>query len=99
MGTVETPHSAEALLCGPYSPALFTRLAVDGLPEQVGVAVVPGVLLDHVHEHPPQRHFTPAAPGRERSAQPGRCFRLELPGDDAAGRLDPLRPQAAKGVP
>ena len=26
---------------------------VDGLPQQVGVAAVAGVLLDHVHEDPP----------------------------------------------
>jgi tagatose-1,6-bisphosphate aldolase non-catalytic subunit AgaZ/GatZ len=29
--------------------------AVDALPEQVGVTVMPGVLLDHVLEHLPQR--------------------------------------------
>ena len=32
--------------------SLFAGLAVDGLPEKIGVAVVPGVLLDHVTEDP-----------------------------------------------
>src|SRR3954453_15782610 len=32
----------------------LTRLAVDRLPDQVGVAVVPGVLLDQVHQDPAQ---------------------------------------------
>jgi hypothetical protein len=32
---------------------------VDELAQQVGVAVVAGVLLDHVHQHPPQRHRPP----------------------------------------
>src|SRR5262249_8621758 len=33
---------------------LLAGLAVHGLAEQVGVAVVPGVLLDHVHQDPAQ---------------------------------------------
>jgi drug/metabolite transporter (DMT)-like permease len=36
-------------------PGLLPRASVDPLPEQVSVAVVPGVLLDHVHEHVPER--------------------------------------------
>jgi len=31
---------------------LLPRLAVDGLPQQVGVADVAGVLLDQVEQHP-----------------------------------------------
>ena len=36
------------------SAELLTHLAVDGLADQVGVAVVPGVLLDHVYDDPAQ---------------------------------------------
>jgi hypothetical protein len=37
---------------GPSDPALYAGGAVDALPEQVGVAVVAGVLLDHVDVDP-----------------------------------------------
>jgi hypothetical protein len=37
-------------LCG----GLLADLPVDGFPEEVRVAVVAGVLLDHVREDPPQ---------------------------------------------
>src|SRR5487761_1350089 len=47
----------------------LARLAVDRLADQVGVAVVPGVLLHHVHEHPPRRRAALAAPGSVRGAQ------------------------------
>jgi len=42
--------------------SLLARLSVDRLPDQVGVTVVPRVLLDHVHEHPPERDASLAAP-------------------------------------
>ena len=41
------------------STPLLPRLAVDGLADQVGVAVVAGVLLDHVHEDPAQAEARP----------------------------------------
>lgn len=44
---------------GPAESAGSAGLAVDGLPEQVGVAVVPGVLLDEVQVDGPQRHRAP----------------------------------------
>src|SRR5689334_9323764 len=37
---------------GPPAPkSSLTDPAVDALPEEIGVAVVPGVLLDHVDQH------------------------------------------------
>src|ERR1700756_5230074 len=36
------------------APPLHPGDAVDALPKQVGVAVVPGVLLDHVDVDPPE---------------------------------------------
>jgi hypothetical protein len=45
--------------------ALFPRLAVGELADQVQVPVVSRGLLDHVHEHPPQRRV-PAVPRRRR---------------------------------
>ena len=57
-------------------PGLAGRLlahpAVDAFPQQVGVAHVPGVLLDHVHEHLAQADRCP--PGRCRSL-PGPAHR------------------------
>src|SRR4051794_37767506 len=40
----------------------LTGLAVDGLPDQVGMAVVPGVLLDHVDDDPAQAERLTLAP-------------------------------------
>ena len=48
---------------------LLAGLAVDRLAEQVGVPVVPGVFLDHVHEHPPQRRACLTPPGRVRRVE------------------------------
>ena len=70
-------------LCGPVrSGALTRRLiaggAVDGLPKQIGVAVVPGVLLDHVHIDPAQR-IVMAPPAAEGVVEAG--ARRGLPGE------------------
>jgi hypothetical protein len=35
-------------------PSLLAHAAVDAFAEKVGVAIVAGILLDHVHEHPTQ---------------------------------------------
>ena len=51
LGVIDETRAA----CGPRSgPELLPGLAVDRLADQVGVAVVPGVLLDHVDEDPAQ---------------------------------------------
>src|SRR5260370_24522688 len=47
----------------------LARLTVDRLADQVGVTVVAGVFLDHVHEDPPERDASLATPGRVRLAQ------------------------------
>ena len=48
---------------------LFSGRAVEAFPEQVGVAVVARVLLDHVREHPAQREA--AAPPEPPRPNPG----------------------------
>jgi hypothetical protein len=48
-------HAAQATVAGRarlHDPALYAGGAVDAFPEQVGVAVVAGVLLDHVDVDP-----------------------------------------------
>jgi ABC-2 type transporter len=59
---------------------LLAHCPVDPLAQQVGMAVVPGVLLHHVHQHPAQRHRP--APGIR-----------DLPDDIEVGRRghEPLR--------
>jgi len=47
----------------PCCAASLPRLPVDGLAEQVSVTVVAGVLLDHVHEDPPQGRPPLTVPG------------------------------------
>jgi hypothetical protein len=42
-------HHHESWLGATHAKVLLADPTVDPLPEQVGVAVVPGVLLDHVH--------------------------------------------------
>src|SRR4051812_33150159 len=71
---------------------LLAGLAVDRLAQQVGVAVVPGVLLDHVGEDPAQRRPALPVPGgmcrTQRVVADGeRCA------DDLAGCSDATRPQ------
>lgn len=44
-------YSSRLFLLGRVGPVLDTHSSVDPFTEQVGVATVTGILLDHVHEH------------------------------------------------
>lgn len=54
-GTITHPYPAGPCSSSPR-PASHADRAIDALTEQIGVSVVPGVFLDHVDEHPAQRH-------------------------------------------
>src|SRR3954454_14401120 len=62
----------------PEATELLADAAVDPFPEQVGVPVVPGVLLDQMHQHIPQRRVIRLPAGADH-AQVGRFS------DDPAG--------------
>ena len=66
--------------------------AVDGLPQQVGVAVVPGVLLDHVRQDPAQRELLARARG------PPPCSRTSRSGAAATACRAPRRIPALEGA-
>lgn len=58
-GTITHPYPAGPCSSSPRpasAVASHADRAVDALTEQIGVSVVPGVFLDHVDEHPAQRH-------------------------------------------
>src|SRR3954451_14258924 len=66
-GSRAAPITDAAGQVGKPGTGLLARDAVDAFADQVGVAVVPGVLLDHVDVEPAQRPFAVPlpAPGGE----------------------------------
>src|SRR5690349_1052308 len=70
--------------------------AVQALAEQVGVAVVPGVFLDHVDQDPAEREplATPQTPGlqrRSRGDQGARVVTFRPPGAERLGDVGAVR--------
>lgn len=59
--------------------------------------VVPGVLLDHVREDPPQGHLGAPAPGGVRGVQGARVLAQQA-GDDGAGALHRRGPQLMEAL-
>ncbi len=70
---------------------LFSGRAVEAFPEQVGVAVVARVLLDHVREHPAQREA--AAPPEPRAPTRGYPTGSVSPVSSRVLRSDRIRGQ------
>ena len=71
----QTPTSRRAHAPSTPNRSSVAGRAVDALAEEVGVAVVAGVLLDHVHEHPAQRDVRRRGGrgGRRRRASANDC--------------------------
>src|SRR6185295_12409905 len=70
---------------GPDRGASGADGPVDRLAQEVGMAVVPGVLLDHVHHHQPQRDVLAPA-GLVSGHVERRGLALDPPGDLDLGR-------------
>src|SRR5262245_60553617 len=62
-GSTEAVASAAQRHAARPTSALLAGLPVDRLTHQIGVAVVTGVLLDHVKQNPAQARGTAVGPG------------------------------------